>query len=90
MLEEGDVSFKDQPEFLNVLGKLCRQLKTIPDSMRIGDCSGNLTDEEYGGGSATVSRGEYRGRSVAVKTLNLYLTSDFEDYFDVSTKPSPT
>ena len=84
MLEEGDVSFKDQPEFLNVLGKMCRQLKTIPDSMHIENCPIGPMDEAYEGGYATVSRGEYRGRSVAVKTLRLYLTGDFEECFGVS------
>ena len=89
MLEEGKVPLKDQPEFLNKLGKLCRQLNTIPDSMRIDHCPNDLMDEGYEGGNATVSRGKYRGRPVAVKTLRLYLTSDFEECFGVSTKPSP-
>ena len=88
MLEEGKVPLKDQPEFLNKLGKLCRQLKTIPDSMRIDNCLKDLTDEEYGGGNATVFRSEYQGRPVAVKSLRLYLTSDFEECFSVSAKPS--
>ena len=84
MLEEGDVSFKDQPEVLNAMGKMCRRLKTIPDSMRIENCTIDPMDEECGGGCATVCRGKYRGRSVAIKTLRLYLTSDFEEYFGVS------
>src|SRR5258706_515295 len=77
MLETGDISFKDQPKFLNILGKLCRQLKTIPDSIHIECCPTSQMGEEYGGGCGTVSRGEYRGRPVAVKILHLYLTSEF-------------
>jgi hypothetical protein len=86
MLENGDVSFRDHPEFLNTLGKMCRRLKTIPDSMRIENCPISSMDEEYGGGFATVHRGEYRGRSVAIKTLRLYLSNNFEEYFGVSAK----
>ena len=83
MLENGDVSFEDRPEFLNILGKMCRRLKTIPDSLRIGNCPRGLMDE-YEGGCGTVSRGEYQGRPVAIKTLHLYLTSDLEEHFSVS------
>lgn len=86
MLEDGDVSSRDQPEFLNILGKMCRRLGTIPDSMRIENCPNGPMDEEYGGGCGTVSRGEYRGRPVAIKTLHLYLTSDFEECFSVSAR----
>ena len=88
MLEDGDVSFKDQPEFINRLGKICRQLKTIPDSMHVENCPIDPMGEEYDGGCATVYRSEYRGRAVAVKTLRLYLTSDFEERFGVSTRGS--
>ena len=85
MLEEGNISLKDQPEFLNMLGKMCRRLKTIPDSMHIADCASGTMDEEYSGGCGTVSRGEYRGRPVAIKTLHFYFTSDFEECFGVNT-----
>ena len=88
MLEDGDVPFEDQPEFLNTLGKMCRQLKTIPDSMHIENCPFDPMDEEWDGGCATVYRSEYRGRPVAIKILHLYLTSDLEERFDVSTKLS--
>jgi len=86
MLENGEIPFEDQPEIFNILGKMCRQLKTIPDSMRIENCSTDPMDEEHDGGYATVSRGIYRGRPVAIKTLRLYLTSNFEDHFGVSVK----
>ncbi|KAF9645572.1 kinase-like protein [Thelephora ganbajun] len=81
MLEDGNISSRDKPGCLNILGKMCRRLRTIPDSMRIESCLGGPTGEEYGGGFATVSRGECRGRAVAIKTLHLYVTSNFEERF---------
>ena len=88
MLEEGDISFEDQHGLLNKLGKMCRQLKTIPDSMHIENCPTSETDEEYGGGGGTVSRGKYQGRPVAIKILHLYTTSNFEECFSVSAEIS--
>lgn len=84
MLERGEISFTARPELLNVLGKICSRFKTIPDSMQIKSGLDGRSHEEYGGGCATVSRGKYRGRTVAIKTLRLYITSDLEDCFDVS------
>jgi len=85
MLEEGEISLKDQPELLNILGKICRRFKTIPDSVRIEGSLDGPMSEEYGGGFATVFRGEYRGRPVAIKTVHLYLTSNLEKCFSVRT-----
>lgn len=84
MLADGDISFEDRPEFLNILGKMCRLLKTVPDSMRIENCPIDQMNEEYSGGCGTVFRGEYQGRPVAIKTLNLYLVGNFEEDFGVS------
>jgi len=85
MLEDGDVPLKDRPNFLNKLGKMCSQLKTIPDSIRTENYSDGPMVEERDGGCATVFRGEYQGRPVAIKT-HVYLTSDFEERFCVSVK----
>ncbi|KAF9642090.1 kinase-like protein [Thelephora ganbajun] len=60
---------------------MCRHLKTIPGSMRIENCPNDPTGEECDGGCATVSKGKYRDRKVAIKTLRLYLTSDYEEHF---------
>jgi len=87
MLEDGDVPLKDRPKFLNKLGKMCSQLKTLPDSIRIKNYSDGPT-VEGGGGCATISRGEYYGRPVAIKTLHQYLTSDPEERFCVSAEIS--
>ena len=84
MLEDGDIPFEDQPEAINTLGKMCRHLKTIPDSMHIKNCQVGSTSEEFSGGFANVYRGAYRGQAVAVKTLRLYIISDFEECFGVS------
>lgn len=86
MLEKGEIPSMDRPELLNALGKICSRLKTIPDTMRIENCLDGQMNEEYGGGFATVSRGEYRGRKVAIKILHLYVTSDLEECFDVRTQ----
>ena len=85
MLADGEVPPEDQSLFFNLLGKMCRDLKTIPDSMRIGDCSNVSAGEEYEGGFATVFKGKHQGREVAVKTLRFYLTSDSEERFGVRT-----
>ena len=88
MLEDGDVSFEDQPEAINTLGKMCRHLNTIPDSVHIETCQVDPTSEGYNGGFANVYQGVYRGRKVAVKTLRLYITSNFEECFGVSNEDS--
>ena len=84
MLENSEVSLEDQSHIFNVLGKMCRDLKTIPDSLHIEGCSG-VANERHGG-SASVSQGIYRGRKVAIKTLNLYVTSDYDELFGVCIK----
>ena len=88
MLEQGDISLREQPKLLNILGKMCSRFKTIPDSMHIESCPKVPMNEEYDGGSAIVSRGEYRGRPVAIKTLRLYIAGNFKACFSVSAELS--
>lgn len=58
--------------------------------MRIESCFVDPMNKEYDGGSVAVFRGEYQGRPVAIKTLRLYITGDFEACFGVSDKFSDT
>lgn len=58
--------------------------------MRIENSFSVLPGEVYGGGCATVCKGIYRGQVVAIKTLQLYLTSDYGEHFGVSTNFSDT
>ena len=88
MLEDGDVPFEDQPEAINTLGKMCRQLEMIPDSMHIENCQVVPTSEAHNGGFEIVYQGVYRGQAVAVKTLRLYITSNFEERFGVRNEAS--
>lgn len=73
----------DRSKLLNTLGKMCSRFNTVPDSIRI-ETYFDSQMHEYGGGCATVSRGDYRGRAVAIKTLHLYVTSNLEGCFNVS------
>lgn len=55
--------------------------------MQVGSHLGGPTEEKYDpGGSAIVSRSEYQGRPIAIKTLRLYTASDLEECFSVGTK----
>ena len=64
---------------------MCSRFKTIPDSVRIESGLQVFTDKRCEGGFATVFRGKYRGLSVAIKTVRLYLTSNLEECFSVRT-----
>ena len=83
MLEDGDIPFESQPEAINTLGTMCSQLGTIPDCMHIQNCQVISEREEFSGGFANVYRGVYRDRTVAVKNLRVYVTSDLEECFGV-------
>lgn len=56
----------------------------IPDSMRIESRLEGIAGRKYDGGNSTVSRGKYEGRTVAIKTLRLYATKNFEECLSVS------
>ena len=78
---------QDRHELLNALCKMCSRQRTIPDSMRIGNCLNGELIEEYDGGQANIFRGKHKGRPVAVKIMRLYLTSDFHKCLSVKTLP---
>jgi len=57
--------------------------------MHIPDCSKGSVEVEDGG-YATVSRGTYGGREVAIKVVRVYLTSDLKIILSVSVLLSPS
>ena len=83
MLETNMISPRERPKFLNSLCKMCSLKRTLPKSMVITCLRKVSTIAEYGGGFADVYRGEYDGRTVAVKVARLYATSDLELRFSV-------
>ena len=68
---------RDRHELLNILCKMCSRQRMVPKSMHVDSCLNGELIEEYNGGHATVFRGEHKGRPVAVKSVRIYLTSDF-------------
>jgi hypothetical protein len=61
---------------LGALYRICGRQASLPRSLRIPLCYNRLDTPLYRGGFADVWRGEYQGRSVAVKALRVYSTSD--------------
>ena len=83
---ESTICGHDQHQLLNILCKLCCHQQTIPKSMHIASCLDGELTEVYNGNYTTVFKGEYKGRAVAIKSLQLYLTCDFGKYFKASTQ----
>ena len=80
---------EDRHQLLNMLCKVCSRQRMIPKSMyTVERLNGELV-EEYDGGHAIISRAEHNGRRVAVKTVRIYLTSDFGKCFSVSKTLAP-
>ena len=75
---------EDRHKLLNILCKTCSRHRMIPTSMHMGKrLSGELIEENCGG-QANIFRTEHNGRQVAVKTVRVYLTSDFDKCLSVS------
>ena len=66
------------------LCKICGQQVLLPKSLQIPLCYNRSHYPLYCGGYADVWKGEYQGRSVAVKVLRVYSTSDFKEIASVS------
>ena len=63
---------------LSALCRICGRQALLPKSLQIPLCYDRSDTPLYRGGYADVWKGEYQGRSVAVKVLRVYSTSDFE------------
>ena len=75
---------EDRHKLLNILCKMCSRKQMIPKSMHVDKHLNGELIEKYYGGQAIISRAEHNGRPVAVKTVRIYLTSDFSKCFSVS------
>ena len=75
---------EDRHKLLNILCKTCSRQRIIPKSMHVDERLNGELIEEYNGGQATIFRAECYGRAVAVKTVRIYVTSDFDKCFSVS------
>jgi len=73
----------DRHQLLNDLCKMCSRRRVVPTSMRTVSCLKGEPTEEYNGGHGIIFRSELKGHAVAVKTLRLYLTSDFDKCLSV-------
>ena len=78
---------QEQPRLLNRLCKMCYNRRSLPGTMVIPENALILSPQEplvqFQGGSATVSKGGYRGRAVAIKVMQLYASSDLDKYLSV-------
>jgi hypothetical protein len=70
------ISRGERSELLNQLYKMCELQHSPPKSMVIPCLDNVSTTAVRGGGSADTYRGEYEGRPVAVKVMQLYVCSD--------------
>ena len=78
---------QDRYQLLNILCKTCSRQRMIPRSMHMADCLNGELIEEYDGGQANIFRGKHKGRSVAIKIMRLYLTSNLEECLSVKAPP---
>ena len=74
---------RERLKLFNKLCKTCSRHGVIPKSMRIPDCSEDSVEVECGG-FANISQGTHEGRSVAIKVVRVYITSDLDVIRSVS------
>jgi hypothetical protein len=63
---------------LSVLCRICGRQALLPMTLQVPLCYNRSDTPLYRGGYADVWKGEHQGRSVAVKVLRVYSTSDFD------------
>lgn len=79
-------SLKERPGILNCLCKKCGIKHSLPTLMVVAFSSLHIDRTrlpEAGGGFADVYQGEYDGRLVAVKHLQLYTSNDFDIFLSI-------
>ena len=80
---------EDRHKLLNILCKTCSRHRMIPTSIHMDKRLSRELIEEDSRGQANIFRTEHNGRQAAVKTVRIYLTSDFEKCFSVSKALAP-
>jgi hypothetical protein len=76
---------EERHRLLNILGEMCSHQRMVPKSMQLDmGLTGEMT-EEHNEGYAVVFRAQHNGRPVAVKTMRIHLTSDFDKCLSVNT-----
>ena len=80
---------EDRHKLLNILCKMCSRKRMIPKSMHVDERLNGELIEKYYEGQAIISRTEHNGRPVAVKTVRIYLTGDFDKCLSVSRPHTP-
>ena len=74
---------------MSALFRLSGRWALLPKALQIPICYDRLSNPLFRGGFADVWKGEHLGRSVAVKVLRVYATSDIETIARVSSQNFP-
>ena len=74
---------QERHELLNILCKMCSRQRMLPNSMHVGRLTGELVEAERGG-NTVVFRAQHNNRSVAVKTIRITMSCDFDKRHSVS------
>lgn len=78
VLDTIHLSSDTRKKYIELLYKICAHHARFPTSLRVELCDNPTEVVLYRGGFGDVSKREYHGREVAVKTLRIYTTSDLQ------------
>jgi len=84
------MSDQERGKKVKKLSRICGQTGVLPRSMHIQGLSEGSTEPECHGGYASVFKNMHDGILVAVKVIKMYLTSDTNSIFRVSSIVTPT